>query len=70
MAKAKVKQSIVVPRTVQIEGQVLEVDSSGNVDVLGLFQPQECDIAEEFQNNEALREYQRDTNDQGMGDSF
>lgn len=33
------------------------------VGVPGLFQPQRCDIEEEFQNNEALRELRREQRD-------
>lgn len=47
-------------RIVNEEGQVQEVTEVG---VPGLFQPQDCDIQEEFGNNEALREYQREQSD-------
>jgi hypothetical protein len=58
MARPKKNPDI---QTVQVDGIAREVDASGNVEVLGLFPVQQWDIDEEFSNNEALREYRRDT---------
>jgi hypothetical protein len=54
------RKNITGTRTIRVDGQILEVDENGAVEMPGLFQPQDCDIAEEFQNNEALREFRRD----------
>jgi hypothetical protein len=43
------------------EGQIMDADKG----VPGMFQPQEWDIAEEMQGNEALLEYRRESDDFG-----
>ena len=51
------------PKTVKIVNEYDQVVDSADVGLPGLFHPQDCDIADEFANNEALREYQRDSMD-------
>jgi hypothetical protein len=38
----------------------IESPDDAGVGVPGLFQPQDCDIQEELQNNEALRQYRQE----------
>lgn len=48
------------PNTMVILDEDGKKQSVTEVGVPGLFQPQRCDIEEEFQNNEALRELRRE----------
>ena len=45
-------------RVMNENDQIVEVQDVG---VMGLFQPQQCDIDEILENNEAYREHQRDS---------
>jgi len=38
-------------------GEIIGSIDAENVGIMGLFQPQECDIIDEMQTNEALRQY-------------
>ena len=62
---AKPRKNPITARVLDENDQVIEVAEVG---IPGLFQPQDCDIAEEFSNNEALREYQRDIIERDMGE--
>ncbi len=59
MARPK-KNKVVTTRVVDENDQVVEVSDVG---VPGLFPVHQWDIDEELQNNEALREYQREMED-------
>lgn len=59
MGRPRKNQTATV-RVTDENDQVVEVSEVG---VPGLFPVQQCDIDEEFQNNEALREYQREMGD-------
>jgi hypothetical protein len=70
MARARdVTFSCIMPKAKKPINTMVILDEDGRkqnvteVGIPGLFQPQRCDIEEEFQNNEALRELRRERMD-------
>jgi len=50
-------------QTVKVVNENDEVVEVAEVGIPGLFQPQQCDISEEMQGNEAFLQYARDRED-------